>query len=266
MALTSQQGLAVAILIYFVPALPISIFICFRLGIGRVWGWACLTFFCTLRIAGAVLRIAADNQPRRNPDQGRSGLDVAAQSLANLALMPLLLVMLELLTRIKQQLQARDPKSRSWNMHWFNSTNPFIERAWFYIPIAQTAEFILGIVAFSINSTSLRKAVFIITAVIFTLQAYIAVVYFFERHNYDGRDHQTPLFAILSAPFLTLRVVYGVGHAFNSGDWLGIVGSVVMVFVMEAIVVAVYLFAATKMEPGMKKGNQELRERETGSP
>ena len=100
MALTSQQSLAIAILAYFSPALLLAIFVCYRHGIGKAWGWAFLTFFCAIRVVGAALRIAADELPPRNPGEGRSGLDIAARSLATMGLVPLLLVMQKLLIRM----------------------------------------------------------------------------------------------------------------------------------------------------------------------
>ena len=100
MTLSPRQSIAVAILVYFVPALPTATYLCYRHGIGKAWGWAFLAFFCTIRVSGAALRIAADEQPPRNLDEGRSGLDIAARSLASMGLVPLLLVMQELLIRL----------------------------------------------------------------------------------------------------------------------------------------------------------------------
>ena len=100
MSLTSRQSVSIVVLVYFSPALPLAIFVCYRLGIGKVWGWGFLGFFCTIRVAGAALRIAADETPPRRADEGRSGLDIAARPLATMGLVPLLIVMQELLVRM----------------------------------------------------------------------------------------------------------------------------------------------------------------------
>ena len=113
--------------------------------------------------------------------------------------------------------------------------------AWRYIPIAHTTVFILGIVAISINSSGLNKGIFVIIALIFTFQTYISVVYALERHNYEGAGQNAPILVVVSTLWLSVRVIYGVCDAFYRGDWLGVVGSALMVYLMEAVVVSIYL-------------------------
>ena len=128
-----------------------------------------------------------------------------------------------------------------------------MQTAWRYIPIAQTTAFILGIVAISINSSGLNKAIFVLISILFAFQTYIAVVYYLERRDYEGADRMTPVLVIASTPWLTIRVVFGVGGAFYRGDWLGVVGSALMVYLMEVVVVSLYLFAALRIDPRAKK-------------
>lgn len=257
MSLTSQQSVAIAVLIYFSPALPLGIFVCYRLGIGKVWGWGFLAFFCTIRVVGAALRIAADEISPRREDEGRSGLDVAARSLATMGLVPLLIVMQELLVRIKEGLCTDKARPQQRTRFSLNSSHWFMRTAWGYIPTAQTTAFILGVVAISINSSGLNKAVFVVIAVLFVFQTYIASVYFLERHDYEKSDRNTPTLIMTSVPWLTIRIVFGVGDAFYRGDWLGVVGSALMVYLMEVAVVTVYLLAALKVEPARKSEETE---------
>ena len=63
----SQYGkLSIAIIAYYVLALPIAVWICIRHGFGRHAGWFYLLSLAIVRIAGASLRIAR----RRAPQQG----------------------------------------------------------------------------------------------------------------------------------------------------------------------------------------------------
>ncbi|PSN61505.1 hypothetical protein BS50DRAFT_625363 [Corynespora cassiicola Philippines] len=242
MGITARQILAIVVIAYYLPALFLSIFICFRHGVGKLMGWALLVLFCIMSIAGASLQIALDTQPPRNPGEEPSGLEKATKAFVAMGLVPLLMVVQEFLTRVKDRLRGADP------------IDP---RAWRIIAGMQSTEAILGIISFAINSKEMIKATVIIIAILFGAQVYIALLFFLRRRDYYGSDTKTPNNVLISIPFLTVRCVYEVGYGYTYGSFAGIVGSALMRYLMEFVVVALYLYTAWKIQPEEKKLDQE---------
>jgi hypothetical protein len=90
----SQYGkLSIAIIAYYVLALPIAVWICIRHGFGRHAGWFYLLSLAVVRIVGASLRIAADEHPSK-------GLYIAAFVMSAIGLAPLLLALLGMIKRV----------------------------------------------------------------------------------------------------------------------------------------------------------------------
>jgi hypothetical protein len=89
-----QYGkLQIAVLVYFVLALPVAIYVCTRQGFGRHAGWLYLLTFALVRIIGAILRIVFDFKPSE-------GLYIAALVFASIGLIPLLLCFMAAVKRV----------------------------------------------------------------------------------------------------------------------------------------------------------------------
>jgi hypothetical protein len=92
--LTPYGKLSIAILVYYIPALPFAIWVCARNGFGRHAGWLYLLSMSVVRIVGATLRLAADNSPNN------IGLAIGAGILSAIGLVPLLLTLMAMMKRV----------------------------------------------------------------------------------------------------------------------------------------------------------------------
>jgi hypothetical protein len=91
--ITSTEGLAIAVIIYYAIALPLSIKICMKHGFGRHAGWLYLLIMPVVRIVGAALTIAATQNPS-------TGLYTAAGVFSAIGLGPLLLALVGIVKRV----------------------------------------------------------------------------------------------------------------------------------------------------------------------
>jgi hypothetical protein len=81
--LNPHSKLAIAIIAYYVVALPFAISVCWKQGFGRHAGWYYLLSMNIVRIVGAAITIAAEQHPS-------TGLFVAAAIFSSIGLIPLL--------------------------------------------------------------------------------------------------------------------------------------------------------------------------------
>ena len=93
MTVTSREGIAIAQLIYYVPALPVAIFVAVKHGFSRQGGWVFLILLSLLRIIGGATGIAEAISPS-------TGLFIATIITSSIGLSPLLLTMLGMLARV----------------------------------------------------------------------------------------------------------------------------------------------------------------------
>jgi hypothetical protein len=93
MSVTSHQALSIVIIIYFLPAFFVSVWICRCHGFGKQLGWLYMALLCLVRVVGSALQIASEI----NHD---SSLHTAANVIASVGIMALLLGMLEIIDRL----------------------------------------------------------------------------------------------------------------------------------------------------------------------
>lgn len=95
MPLPETSRLAIADIVFYIPALILSIILVVRHGFDRQLGWIFLTFLALIRLIGNSEEIAANAQHS-------NGLFIAAAVLNGLGLGPLLLAMIGMLKRVEQ--------------------------------------------------------------------------------------------------------------------------------------------------------------------
>ena len=88
-----RGGLAIAELIFYVPALVMSIVVASKHGFGRSAGWYFLIILSVSRIAGQIAQLVAVNQPTNESAQ------VAAAVLSSVGFSTLLAAQIGLLKR-----------------------------------------------------------------------------------------------------------------------------------------------------------------------
>jgi low temperature requirement protein LtrA len=92
--ITYPDGIAIFKLIYYLPALLISLYVSYKHGFQKGSGWIFLTIFCIIRIIGGAAQLATiDN---KNPHDA----ETVALVTAVLGLSPLLLATLGILARM----------------------------------------------------------------------------------------------------------------------------------------------------------------------
>lgn len=94
MTIGYRQGVSIAILVFYFPALAIAIFLSIRHGFRRASGWRFMIIFTLARVLGSCLELATISQPRNY------SLFIGYATLINIALSPLELVAYGLLSRV----------------------------------------------------------------------------------------------------------------------------------------------------------------------
>ena len=91
--LTERGKLAIAELVFYIPALFLAIIVTIRHGFSKQSGWVYLVLLALIRIVGSILQLVVMNH-------ASVGLVVAAVILSGIGLSPLLFAMLGLLQRV----------------------------------------------------------------------------------------------------------------------------------------------------------------------
>ena len=94
MTIGYRQGVSIAVLIFYVPALATAIFLCIRHGLRRTGAWRFMIIFTLARVLGSSLELATISQPDNH------SLYIGYATLINIALSPLELVSFGLLNRV----------------------------------------------------------------------------------------------------------------------------------------------------------------------
>ena len=94
MAVGYRQGVSIAVLIFYIPALAIAIFLSIRHGFRRASGWRFMIVFTLARVLGSCLELATISQPNNY------SLYIGYATLINIALSPLELVAYGLMSRV----------------------------------------------------------------------------------------------------------------------------------------------------------------------
>ncbi|KAF3392674.1 hypothetical protein F1880_008624 [Penicillium rolfsii] len=223
MALTSQQDLCIVIIIYFFPALFVAAWVCNCHGFGKQLGWLYLALLCLVRVVGSALRITSEINHHE-------GITTAADVISSVGAMALLLGMLELINQFESTLHIK----------------PIHQRLWTLLQLGQYAAFILYAVGMGMGRTDLTQAATIIVAVSFVVQAAICAV--LSRHMHRPAGDSPLLVAIISIPFLAVRVAYGIATAFVTSDSAfntgvtGVVISAFLQYLMEFVATTLFLY------------------------
>lgn len=92
--ITYSDGVAIAEVVYYAPALPLALYVAYKHGFSRSSGWIFLTVFCIIRIVGAGAQLATIGNPSNDTPY------TIALICTVLGLSPLLLSTLGLLSRV----------------------------------------------------------------------------------------------------------------------------------------------------------------------
>jgi len=245
---TSREGLAVANLVFYFPALFVAIYVSYKHGFGRKKGWFFLIVLALVRIIGAIAELVYVN----NPSTGALTTYIVCSSVG---LSPLILILLAMLLRVQEGL----------------GNGPVIQPKFFYLlallPVVALIIAVIGATDeiganqspsdVSHGQTLVRAAIIIFMVVFLILVCITAITFASVRHIFPG-DHRLLYAAALSLPFLFVRLLYAILTDFDtsSNTFNLITGDVVveacMATLEEFICVILYLGAgilAPKLQP-----------------
>jgi len=236
--LTSKGDLCAAELAFFCPALIISIFILFRHGFNKQLGWMYLAVLSLLRIIGASAILYSETQ-----NDTSAGLLETAAITSAVGTAPLLLATMGFLQRINQGMSPKGVPLLVFRP----------------IHLASLAGLVLAIIGGtdmdSTNASTIQTGRHLLEAAsivfLFMYIALAAIALLNVRNSRFVLPEETWLMRaiIIALPFLLVRIAYTVAVGFsNPGslfwfDDVNVFVSAFMQFLMEAIVVCIYISA-----------------------
>ncbi|KAI1168057.1 hypothetical protein F5B18DRAFT_346534 [Nemania serpens] len=240
MGLTEHNGISIAQIVVFIPALAVSIFLSIRHGFGRNAGWFLLIIFSLARVVGASLQLATIAQP------GNLSLYFGALTLQGVGLSDLIVVLLALINRAVTSIE----KARSAVI------NPNVLRG---TQILVLVALILNAVGGSNSGTQfaqtgkyvvspLTQAGIALTIAGFALLVFATFIVGKNVAHAEPGEKRIVGAVALSLPFLLVRLIYSAigtyqpNSAFNSrtGDvniFLGtaVIEEIIIVVILEAM-------------------------------
>jgi len=202
-----REGIAIGLIVCYVPALAIAIFLAVKHGFNRSAGWFFLIMLSLARIIGAAMQIAIVSNPTS------ISLYTGSAILTNTGFSPLVLATLGLLSRLL------DSINRSKKTIIKTSMLKLIE-------LLIVVGLILGIVGgteagdnFSKTGTfipsALNKAGTSLLVLSFAITVlFIAIVSFDSPHAEEG-EHRILFAVVASIPFMIVRLVYSCLSTFT---------------------------------------------------
>jgi len=207
MAIDYRNGVSIALLIFYFPALCIAALLATRHGLNRNSGWLFLIIFALARIIGAAMQLATISQPHN------VSLYIGSAILLNIGLSPLLLAASSLLSRVLESINKT---------HHTLINSAMIK----LIHTVITVALILGIVGgtqagTNYGNTGIYKAQTLskVGSVLFIV-AYIAillvtVIISFSVSHAEAGEKRLLLAVAVSLPLLLVRLIYSLMTSFS---------------------------------------------------
>jgi len=199
---TKSEVLDIIELIYFVPALPLTVYIAYKHGFSREAGWFLLIILSLVRVLGASTGIAATISPS-------TGLIETSYVMSGIGSTLLVAALTGIVNRIN------DGTGRS----------PLSPRQMKLLQLISLAAVVLSIVggtdiASSSSNTqasghTFSKVATILILVQFLATAGIAALVFVSFRYVNAGDKRLFLFALAAMPFVLVRVIYSICSAFD---------------------------------------------------
>ena len=237
---SNRSILDIVELVYYVPALVLSLLVIKKHGFGRQLGWIYLSILSLLRIIGSSTGIAANYKPS-------SGLTECAIITQAVGLSALLLAWYGMIKRVNDGLHSSQLAPKL--LHFLH----------ILILVGLVLAIYGGVKLFDSSSGSAsnglsysKAAVIILLFVLIALSGFTIVIFATRiRHALDG-ERQIVFACLASIPFLLIRIIYSIIVYFDWGSSVfsflstrnaAVIVQAIMSVAMEFIVVTVYLAA-----------------------
>ena len=195
-----SEGVDIVQLIYFIPALVISIWIASRHGVTREAGWLYLLLLSLARILGASFSIAAF------AETSNISLWIAAYVLSGIGAAFLVAAFTGIVNRIDTNAQL-------------SPLPPTIRR---YLQLMALVSVILSIVGGTQQNKSLSQAAIILFMIQFLVSVFVLSYAVRNMHAVLSIDKILVFICIAAAPFVLIRLIYSICTSFanrNSRTW-----------------------------------------------
>jgi MFS family permease len=265
--LTYRNGVSIAEIVVYVPALCIAAFLAIRHGLGQNSGWLFLILFCLARIIGPCMQLAEISHPTD------LSLFEGSAILQNVALSPLMLATIGLLSRLLESIH----RSKRTVLH---------SSMFHLIHLIIIVGLILGIVGGTdaANSfittgkytpTDLNKAGTALFIVAYIAMVTLILIISFHVSHAEKGEKRLFIAVVISLPFILVRLVYSIISTFTHNKNFNLLTGSVTVFlcvalIEEFIVVAVYEGTGLTLKKASKdvhyEATQQIPSRESAAP
>jgi uncharacterized membrane protein (DUF485 family) len=239
MGITSREALYIVEIIYYVPALLVTLYVTKKHGYGRQLGWIYLVILGLLRLIGAGTGIAAIHDPTE-------GLIECSTITFSVGLSPLLLALLGILKRLSEGMKGQGIPPKIFRL----SHIPIIVGLVLAIT-AGTKEYDPNPSTRNDGYTYAKIAIMLFLAGYLILVAITLITFGKQRHILEG-ERRLAVAALISLPFIAVRLIYSIITAFDhdasafsivSTSKTAVIVQSIMSTLMEFIVVGIYLAA-----------------------
>lgn len=239
MGLSSRTILDIVELVYYGPALLLTLWIIKKHGMGRQSGWIYLAILAVLRIVGAATGIAANSHPSQ-------GLIETSDIAYSVGISPLFLAWLAIIKRVNEGMHIHSFPPRLINIA--------------HLPII--AGLILAIIGgtdlYSTNPATVNdgvtdmKAAVLIFLLAFVALSAISVFTFTRIHQIMDGEKRLVFASVAVIPFLLVRIIYAIIADFSHGSTVfsltsdrnvAVVVQAIMSVAMEFIAVLIFIMA-----------------------
>ncbi|KAI4274541.1 MAG: hypothetical protein L6R38_006068 [Xanthoria sp. 2 TBL-2021] len=201
MTLPETSRLAIADVVFYIPALILSIIIVVRHGFDRQLGWVFLTLLALIRLIGNSEEIAANVQHS-------NGLFIAAAVMNGLGLGPLLLAMIGMLKRVEQAVsQNRVNANRSLLQV---APARFLNLSRIALLVALILAAVGSAKLYSSDHSEHSQGTTLARAGIVIFQTVLAASIFRGREPVNIGERRILYAVIASVPFLAVRLLYSL--------------------------------------------------------
>ena len=237
---SSREIVDIVELAFYAPVLLLTVYVCYRHGMGRQQGWIYLGILAILRLIAAGTGIASIHDPTNNT------LIECSITCYGIGLSPLLLALLGILQRLHEGMKGRGLGSRQIRL----------------VSIPLLVGLILGIVAGTKEYSSdpstrsegehLQEAAVLLFLLGYLLLAGITLLTVTKKNHILDGEQRLLAAAVVSLPFLLVRIIWSIIAAFdhNSNTFsllstsnTSVVVWAIMSVLMEFIVVILFLAA-----------------------
>ena len=231
----SRDTIALVELIFYIPFLFISAFVCYRHGFSRSSGWLYTVILCIVRIIGGILQFVSHNDHS-------TGLLETTLVLDSVGITPLLLATLGLLSRFVDFVNAHS-KSRLTIRH-FRIVQLVLFVGLILAVVGGTSMNVDANGTYQVPSTSQAGVILYVIAFAGLILMFVLSVP--QASAVPTKERRVPLAVALALPFLSVRLLYSVLSVFSHNHIFSVAtGSATvrlgMAAIEEFVVVAVYV-------------------------